>query len=132
MRFANRPRLWDVGIAGGDRLPVLFLKGAARGFMLALMPLVREWLESYGGAGMDGDTFDRCEADWHALIEWRKRQIGAYLAGLAAGTVVYALGVLALLAFLGWVIWTLVPVAPVPSAAVAIALMMGIVILLHL
>lgn len=74
---------------------------------------------------MDGDTFDRCEADWHALIERRERQTGAYLAGLAAGTGVYALGVLALLAFLGWTIWTLVPVAPVPGVAVEIALMMG-------
>lgn len=47
------------GNAGGDRLPVFFLRGAAHGFMLALMPhahmsdplppmpSVREWLESY-------------------------------------------------------------------------------------
>ena len=74
---------------------MFFLKGVWHGVATSLvpclrvsdplpsLPFVREWLESYGGAGMDGDAFDRCEADWHALLARRERQTGAYLAGLA-------------------------------------------------
>ena len=121
MRFANRPRLRAVGIVGGDRLPVFFLKGVGHGVATSLvprlrvsdplppMPSVREWLESYGGTRMDGSTFDRCEADWYALLERRRRQTSAYLAGMFTGTCIYALGVLALVALACWLAYRLVP-----------------------
>lgn len=100
----------------------LFLTGVRHGLMkislwlpmrvedpLPPMPTPREWLESYGGTNMDGKTFDRCEADWYALIERRRRLTDIYLAGYLAGTCVYALAALAMFALVAYLIWRLVP-----------------------
>lgn len=100
----------------------LYLKGVRHGLMkislwlpmrvedpLPPMPTPREWLESYGGTNMDGETFDRCEADWYALVERRRRLTDIYLAGCLAGTCVYALAALAMFALVAYLIWRLVP-----------------------
>ncbi|MDU4040201.1 MAG: hypothetical protein E7H36_10560 [Bifidobacterium dentium] len=96
----------------------LFLTGVRHGLMkislwlpmrvedpLPPMPTPREWLESYGGANMDGETFDRCEAEWYALVERRRRLTNIYLAGTCA----YALATLAMFALVAYLIWRLVP-----------------------
>lgn len=100
---------------------MFFLKGVGHGIATSLvprlrvsdplppLPSVREWLESYAGARMDGSTFDQCEDDWHALLERRRRQTSAYLAGMFAGTCVYALGLLVLVALTCWLAYRLVP-----------------------
>lgn len=81
----------------GDRLPVFFLKGVGQGLATALfrketltdplepMPTVPEWLASYGVTPGDTSAFDRCEADWYALLDRRKRRMDAFLAGAFAG-----------------------------------------------
>lgn len=81
----------------GDRLPVFFLKGVGQGLATALfrketltdplepMPTVPEWLASYGVTPGDASAFDRCEADWYALLDRRKRRTDAFLAGAFAG-----------------------------------------------
>lgn len=118
MRFANRPRLRAVGIVGGDRLPVFFLKGVGHGVATSLvprlrvsdpLPSVREWLASYGVTPEDTSAFDRCEADWYRLLEQRRRRTDAYLAGMFTGTCLYALSTLALVALIGWTIYELIP-----------------------
>lgn len=93
---------------------MFFFKGIWQGLRTALMPharipdplepapTVREWLSAYGGTGMDADAFDRCESEWYELLEQRKRQMNAFLAGLFVGTLVYTIAVLALLALVGW------------------------------
>lgn len=104
----------------GDRLPAFFLKGVWQGLKIALipharlrdpgpMPTVRDWLDMYGGTRMDADMFDRCESEWYALLELRKRQMNVFLAGLFVGTLVYAIAALALLALVGWLVYSLVP-----------------------
>lgn len=87
----------------GDRLPAFFLKGVWQGLKIALipharlrdplgpMPTVRDWLDMYGGTRMDADMFDRCESEWYALLEQRKRRMSAFLAGGYAGTWMYAI-----------------------------------------
>lgn len=105
----------------GDRLPVFFLKGVGQGLATALfrketltdplepMPTVPEWLASYGVTPGDTSAFDRCEAEWYALLDRRQRQTDAFLAGAFAGTCVYALATLVLVAFVGWLVWRLIP-----------------------
>ncbi|MBV3807237.1 MULTISPECIES: hypothetical protein [Bifidobacterium] len=105
----------------GDRLLAFFLKGVWQGLKIALipharlrdplvpMPTVRDWLDMYGGTRMDADMFDRCESEWYALLEQRKRRMSAFLAGGYAGTWMYAIGVLVLLGLVGWLIWQLIP-----------------------
>lgn len=104
-----------------DRLPRFFLKGVWQSVKTALvprarlhdplepMPTVPEWLASYGITPEDTSAFDRCEADWYRLLEQRNRQTGAYLAGMFAGTCLYALSTLALVALIGWTIYELIP-----------------------
>ena len=105
----------------GDRLPVFFLKGVGQGLVTALfrketltdplepMPTVPEWLASYGVTPGDTSAFDRCEADWYALLDRRKRQTDAFLAGTFASTCLYALATLVLVALVGWLVWCLIP-----------------------
>lgn len=105
----------------GDRLPVFFLKGVGQGLATALfrketltdplgpMPTVPEWLASYGVTPGDTSAFDRCEADWYALLDRRKRRMDAFLAGAFAGTCLYALATLVLVALVGWLVWCLIP-----------------------
>lgn len=105
----------------GDRLPVFFLKGVGQGLTTALfrketltdplepMPTVPEWLASYGVTPGDTSVFDRCEADWYALLDRRKRRMDAFLAGAFAGTCVYVALCLGSLAFVGWLVWRLIP-----------------------
>ena len=105
----------------GDRLPVFFLKGVGQGLAAAVvrketltdplepMPTVPEWLASYGVTPGDMSAFDRCEADWYALLDRRKRQTDAFLAGAFAGTCLYALATLVLVALVGWLVWRLIP-----------------------
>lgn len=105
----------------GDRLTVFFLKGVGQGLATALfrketltdplepMPTVPEWLASYGVTPGDTSAFDRCEADWYALLDRRKRQTDAFLAGAFAGTCLYACSMLALVALIGWTIYELIP-----------------------
>ena len=105
----------------GDRLPVFFLKGVGQGLAMALfrketltdplepMPTVPEWLASYGVTPKDMSAFDQCEAEWYALLDRRKRQTDAFLAGTFAGTCLYALATLVLVAFVGWLVWRLIP-----------------------
>lgn len=105
----------------GDRLPVSFLKGVGQGLATALfrketltdplepMPTVPEWLASYGVTPGDTSAFDRCEADWYALLDRRKRRMDAFLAGAFAGTCLYACSMLALVALIGWTIYELIP-----------------------
>lgn len=66
------------------------------------MPTPREWLESYGGIDMSRETFDRCEADWYALVERRRRLTDIYLAGCLAGRRAYTLVMFALVAYPIW------------------------------
>ena len=73
------------------------------------MPTVPEWLASYGVTPRDMSAFDRCEADWYALLDRRKRQTDAFLAGAFAGTCLYACSMLALVALIGWTIYELIP-----------------------
>ena len=99
----------------GDRLPVFFLKGVGQGLVTALfrketltdplepMPTVPEWLASYGVTPGDTSAFDRCEADWYALLDRRKRRMDAFLAG------VYVALCLGSLVFVGWLVWRLIP-----------------------
>ncbi len=117
---ANRRTMWGA-VMTGDRLPAFFLKGVWQGLKIALipharlrdplgpMPTVRDWLDMYGGTRMDADMFDRCESEWYALLEQRKRRMSAFLAGGYAGTWMYAIGVLVLLGLVGWRIWQLIP-----------------------
>lgn len=105
----------------GDRLPVFFLKGVGQGLATALfrketltdplepMPTVPEWLASYGVTPGDTSAFDRCETDWYTLLDRRKRQTDAFLAGAFAGTCLYACSMLALVALIGWAIYELIP-----------------------
>lgn len=105
----------------GDRLPVFFLKGVGQGLVTALfhketltdplepMPTVPEWLASYGVTPGDTSAFDRCEADWYALLDRRKRRTDAFLAGAFAGTCVYVALCLGSLVFVGWLVWRLIP-----------------------
>lgn len=105
----------------GDRLPVFFLKGVGQGLATALfrketltdplepMPTIPEWLASYGVSPGDMSAFDRCEADWYALLDRRKRRTDAFLAGAFAGTCVYVALCLGSLAFVGWLVWRLIP-----------------------
>lgn len=105
----------------GDRLPAYFLKGIGQGLATVLfrketltdplepMPTVPEWLASYGVTPKDMSAFDRCEADWYALLDRRKRQTDAFLAGTFAGTCLYALATLVLVALVGWLVWRLIP-----------------------
>lgn len=105
----------------GDRLPAYFLKGVGQGLATALfrketltdplepMPTVPEWLASYGVTPGDTSAFDRCEADWYALLDRRKRRMDAFLAGAFAGTCVYVALCLGSLAFVGWLVWRLIP-----------------------
>lgn len=102
-----------------DRLRDYFIRGVGEGFAivmfhrktlrdpLAPMPTVREWLDSYGGVHMDAATFDRCEADWYALLDRRKRVRNVFLNGAVVGAflcliveVVLCLGVLVLILWL--------------------------------
>ena len=73
------------------------------------MPTVPEWLASYGVTPGDASAFDRCEADWYALLDRRKRRTDAFLAGAFAGTCLYACSMLALVALIGWTIYELIP-----------------------
>lgn len=108
-------------MTAGDRLLRFFLKGVWQGVKTALvpharlhdplepMPTVPEWLASYGVTPEDTSAFDRCEADWYRLLEQRRRRTDAYLAGMFAGTCLYALSTLALIALIGWTIYELIP-----------------------
>ena len=103
-----------------DRLPAYFLKGVWRGLVAALlyretladplepMPTVAEWLDAHGGTAMDAEAFDRCETEWHALLERRERQTDAFLAGAFAGTCVYVALCLGALMLVGWLVWRLI------------------------
>ena len=105
----------------GDRLPAFFFKGVGQGLASALlrketltdplepMPTVPEWLASYGVSPANMSAFDRCEAEWYALLDRRKRQTDAFLAGAFAGACLYALATLVLVAFVGWLVWRLIP-----------------------
>lgn len=105
----------------GNRLPVFFLKGVGQGLATALfrketltdplepMPTVSEWLASYGVTPRDMSAFDRYEADWYALLDRRKRQTDAFLAGTFAGTCLYVVLCLGSLALVGWLVWCLIP-----------------------